>query len=191
MSEPMMTPRQQRIHAEYLRTGSTIKAARRLKISHQAVHQALRRANKATDRAPLSYDEFVNENKDEIVSALKRHKNIKLVARQFGMNPNTLRTHLQARGISTSNGYSDEERAIWEQMYADDKSSYDIARERGVPRSTIDRHLRSKGKIRDKVTATRLALSTDPSKRRGGATKKKPKRKKPRKAKGRKKGGRR
>ena len=174
-----MTPRQQKIWNVYKETGSAPRAAKRLRISPQAVLQAIKRAGKSPDRDPLSYDSLVNANMPQIMAAKAQHKTCSEIASDLGMNPVTLRTHLRDRGITFGSHYDDEERAIWERLYVeDDMSSYDIHKARGVPRSTIDRHLRDRGLSRDKKTATRLALANDPSKRRGGLVQRKKKSKK-------------
>lgn len=180
-----MTPRQQEIWNAYRQTGSAPRAAKKLKITPQAVLQAIKRAQKTADHDPLSYDAFVDEHMPQIVAARAQRKSATEIAKDLGMNPVTLRSHCKPRGVTFGSRYSDKERALWERMYFEKQmSSYDIHRATGVPRSTIDKHLRSCGQLRDKTTATRLALSTDPSKRRGGhvqRTKKKQKKQKKKK----------
>lgn len=167
-----MTPRQQKIANVYKQTQSTKKTAARLKISHQAVQQALVRADQPRETAPVSYDVYVDENLTSIL-AMRDNEDMSLaeIAKICGMAPETLRRHLQTRGVETNPKPSHDRkaRAGWERMHKKGMSPYDIARQTGVPRTTIARHLRSRGLSRDKADATRLALSSDPSKRRRNA----------------------
>ena len=143
-----MTPRQQKIANVYKQTQSTKKAAKRLKISHQAVQQALVRADQPRETAPVSYDAYVNENIDAITTMLDDgDTSLAEVARQCGMAPETLRRHLKTRGIETNpkGGYDAKTRASWERLHGQGLSPYDISRKTGAPRSTVDRHLRARG----------------------------------------------
>jgi transposase len=165
-----MTPRQQKIADVYKQTQSTKKAAKRLKISHQAVQQSLARAKQPRERSPLSYDAYVNENLASIRTMLgDEDMSLAEVARCCGMAPETLRRHLRTRGIETNpkTTYGPKDRATWERMHGKGLSPYDIHKKTGVSRTTIDRHLRRRGLSRDKADATRLALASDPTKRRG------------------------
>jgi IS30 family transposase len=173
-----MTPRQQKIATVYEQTGSTKKAAKRLKISHQAVQQALVRAQQPRETGPVSYNAYVDKKLPLILTMRDEGMSDAEIARQCGMAPETLRRHLKIRGIERNPEqkiYGAKTRTGWERMYQQKMSTYDIAKKTGVPRSTIDTHLRRRGLLRDKAEATRLALATDPSKRRGGAPKSKQK----------------